>query len=627
MTAKRILIVEDEKSIRDMVAFGLRRAGYDVREAEDCREARARIVDVRPDLMLVDWMLPDMSGLELTRSLKRAKDTEEIPVIMLTARAEEQDKVGGLEGGADDYITKPFAPRGSGRRGGHRGGRGTEARRLEPPGERRRARNRVGAHGIPFAAFFHDASGAGVHPRPVARPRMGRQYLCGRAYGGCTHSAVAQGARTVSTGPVGSDGARLRLPLFRARHLTGDNLRLMASMWTFALARLAGILIAGLVVGLLVGPIWAWLLAAACLYLGWQLLNLHRLDRWLRLRSQLDPPNLGGIWGDIIGQVVRLHRRKQFHKQRLVQLYRELRRSTAALPDGVIILSSQKEIVWFNRQAARLLGLKRPVDVGLRVDNLIRSPEFVRYLHSDDFSVPIIIRPPVHADLFLALQLVPYGAGQFLLLVRDVTRQMRLEATRKDFVANASTELRTPLTVIAGYLDTLADDPSIDEAWAGPIKDMRAQAQRMNTIISDLLVLSRLESTDGEAPRDPIDVPGMLERLHRDALASADRPRQIVLELVSSDGLFGSAHELESAFTNLLVNGMKYTLADGTGRMRWWVDADGAYFSVIDSGIGIPAEHLPRLTERFYRVDAGRSRGEGGSGLGLAIVKHAVQRH
>ena len=398
-------------------------------------------------------------------------------------------------------------------------------------------------------------------------------------------------------------------------------------MWTFALARLAGILIAGLAVGLLVGPIWAWLLAVACLYLGWQLLNLHRLDRWLRLRSQLDPPNLGGIWGDIIGQVVRLHRRKQFHKQRLVQLYRELRRSTAALPDGVIILSSQNEIVWFNRQAARLLGLKRPVDIGLRVDNLIRSPEFVRYLHADDFSVPVVIRPPVHADLYLALQLVPYGAGQFLLLVRDVTRQMRLEATRKDFVANASHELRTPLTVIAGYLDTLADDPSIDEAWAGPIKDMRAQAQRMNTIISDLLELSRLESTDGEAPREPIDVPVLLKRLHRDALARSNRPRQVSLDLESEDGLYGSPQEIESAFTNVLVNGLKYTMSDGTVRMRWWTDVEGAYFSVIDNGIGIPPEHIPRLTERFYRVDPGRSRDRGGSGLGLAIVKHALQRH
>jgi two-component system phosphate regulon sensor histidine kinase PhoR len=398
-------------------------------------------------------------------------------------------------------------------------------------------------------------------------------------------------------------------------------------MWTFALARLAGILISGVLLGLLVGPIWLWVLGSACLYLGWQLLNLYRLDRWLRLRSQIDPPNLGGIWGDIIAQVVRLHRRKQFHKQRLVQLFRELRRSTAALPDGVIILSSQHEIVWFNRQAARLLGLKRPIDLGLRIDNLIRSPEFVHYLHADDFAMPLIIRPPVQADLYLALQLVPYGAGQSLLLVRDVTRQMHLEAMRKDFVANASHELRTPLTVIAGYLDTLADDSSIDSAWAGPIRDMRAQAQRMNAIIADLLELSRLESTDGEAPRDPIDVPRMLERLYRDALANLKRPRHVLLDLESTDGLFGTAHELESAFTNLLVNALKYTQSDGTVRMRWWTDEDGAYFSVIDSGIGIPAEHIPRLTERFYRVDSGRSRGQGGSGLGLSIVKHALQRH
>src|ERR1700704_5102743 len=401
----------------------------------------------------------------------------------------------------------------------------------------------------------------------------------------------------------------------------------MAAMWTFALARLAGIIGLGLCVGLLIGPIWLWILVAAVLYLGWQLLTLYRLDRWLRLRSQMDPPNLGGIWGDIVAQVVRLHRRKQFHKQRLIQLFRELRRSTAALPDGVIILSTQREIVWFNRQAARLLGLKRPMDLGLRIDNLIRSPEFVLYLHGDDFALPLIIRPPVKLDLYLALQVVPYGGGQSLLLVRDVTRQMRLEAMRKDFVANASHELRPPLTVISGYLDTMADDTSIDPAWSGPIKDMRAQAQRMNAIIADLLVLSRLESTDGEAPRDIIDVPAMLERLHRDGLASADRPRHVVLELESMDGLFGSAHELESAFTNLLVNGMKYTLAEGTVRMRWWVDAEGAYFSVIDSGIGIPAEHIPRLTERFYRVEAGRSRGQGGSGRGLAIVKHALQRH
>src|ERR1700688_4000424 len=203
----------------------------------------------------------------------------------------------------------------------------------------------------------------------------------------------------------------------------------MAAMWTFALARLAGILALGLGVGFAIGPVWVWILVASCLYLGWQLVTLYRLDRWLRLRSQIDPPDLGGIWGDIVAQVVRLHRRKQFHKQRLIQLFRELRRSTAALPDGVIILSTQREIVWFNRQAARLLGLKRPIDIGLRIDNLIRSPEFVLYLHSDDFQMPLVIRPPVQIDMFLALQMVPYGGGQSLLLVRAVNRQMPPAAT------------------------------------------------------------------------------------------------------------------------------------------------------------------------------------------------------
>src|SRR5271166_4636934 len=330
----------------------------------------------------------------------------------------------------------------------------------------------------------------------------------------------------------------------------------MAAMWTFALVRLAGILLAGVLIGLFVSPVWLWVLGAACLYLAWQLLNLYRLDRWLRLRSQVDPPMIGGVWGDIIAQIIRLHRRKQYHKQRLVQLFRELRRSTAALPDGVIILSAQSEIVWFNRQAARLLGLKRPIDIGLRVDNLIRTPEFIHYLHGDDYALPLVIRPPVQSDQYLALQVVPYGAGQSLLLVRDVTRQMRLESMRKDFVANASHELRTPLTVITGYLDALQDDPAIDPAWEGPIRDMRSQAQRMNAIIADLLELSRLEASDGDAPREPIDVPRMLERLYRDALARSERPREVLLEVDSANGLYGATHEIESAFTNLLVNGL-----------------------------------------------------------------------
>jgi two-component system phosphate regulon sensor histidine kinase PhoR len=398
-------------------------------------------------------------------------------------------------------------------------------------------------------------------------------------------------------------------------------------MWTFALVRLAGILVLGLVVGLLVHPVWLWLLLAACAYLGWQLSNLYRLDRWLRRRSQLTPPSIGGIWGDIISQVMRLHRRKRYHKQQLVQLFRELRKSTAALPDGVIILSGQREILWFNRPAGRLLGLKRPIDIGLRIDNLIRAPEFVHYLQGEDYSVPLVIRPPVQFDQYLSLQLVPYGPGQSLLLVRDVTRQMRLEEMRKDFVANASHELRTPLTVISGYLDTLADDATLDPAWESPIRDMRAQARRMNAIIADLLELSRLESTEGQAPHEPVDVPGMLARLQRDALVRVERPREVLLQVDSPLWLYGAASEIESAFTNLLVNALKYTPQDGMVRIHWRIDGEGACFTVTDTGIGIPPEHIPRLTERFYRVDPGRSRGQGGSGLGLAIVKHVLQRH
>src|SRR6202167_6781865 len=165
----------------------------------------------------------------------------------------------------------------------------------------------------------------------------------------------------------------------------------MAAMWTFALARLAGMLLLGLCLGLLIGPIWLWILGAACFYLAWQLLNLYRVDRWLRLRSQIDPPNIGGIWGDIIAQVIRLHRRKQYHKQRLVQLYRELRRSTAALPDGVIVLSSQNEILWFTRQAARLLGLRRPIDIGLRIDKMDRSPRVLRGLDIAELATAVVV--------------------------------------------------------------------------------------------------------------------------------------------------------------------------------------------------------------------------------------------
>jgi two-component system phosphate regulon sensor histidine kinase PhoR len=397
--------------------------------------------------------------------------------------------------------------------------------------------------------------------------------------------------------------------------------------WWFAAGRLLATVLVGLILGWLFGFVWVGLGVALALHLGWQLANLFRLEWWLRHRSFADPPDVGGVFGEIIAQIVRLHRRKRFHKQRFVQLMRQLQRSTAALPNGVVILNAQREIVWFNRMAARLLDLRRTADLGLRIENLLRSPQFARYLEVGDFASPIVIRTTTRDDCNLSLQMVPYGEGQQLLLISDVSRQMRLEAMRKDFVANASHELRSPLTVISGYLETLSQDPALDRDLQGPVTEMRRQAERMTAIIRDLLELSRLEETDEMLGGEPIDIAALLSMLRKDVVARPVHPGDIRIRIDSEAQLLGDEPEIHSAFSNLVDNAAKYTPAEGSIEMRWWVDDEGGHFSVTDTGMGVPPEHIPRLTERFYRVDAGRSRSTGGSGLGLAIVKHVLHRH
>jgi two-component system phosphate regulon sensor histidine kinase PhoR len=204
---------------------------------------------------------------------------------------------------------------------------------------------------------------------------------------------------------------------------------------------------------------------------------------------------------------------------------------------------------------------------------------------------------------------------------------MRLEAVRRDFVANASHELRSPLTVISGYLETLSQDPALDRDLQGPVAEMRRQAERMTAIIRDLLELSRLEETDEVVGGESLDVAALISMLRKDVMARASHPKDVRARIDSDAHLIGDEPEIHSAFSNLVDNAAKYTPPEGSIEMRWWVDDEGAHFSVTDTGMGIPAEHMPRLTERFYRVDAGRSRSTGGSGLGLAIVKHVLQRH
>lgn len=398
------------------------------------------------------------------------------------------------------------------------------------------------------------------------------------------------------------------------------------SPWSFAIARIAGALAFAVAGGLIFGRLDLWLVAVLGGYLLVQLSSLYQLHRWLRHRKEEEPPDLGGVWGDVVALVGRAYKRKNFHKRRIQQLLREFRRLTAAMPEGVVLLSQDFEIIWFNRTAAQLLGLKRKADFGMRIENLVRQPEFARYLRTAPQATPVVISYGPADDRYLALQIIPAG-DQLLMLARDITREARLEAMRKDFVANASHELRSPLTVINGYLDQLADDAGLEPVWRAPIEEMRRQAERMRLIVEDLLELSKLEASGKEAPLDPVDIGGMLTLLRTEVLGREFRPREVTLKLDSPARLLGSEAELHSIASNLITNAVKYTPEDGSVAIRWWVDAQGGHLAVTDTGIGIPEEHVPRLTERFYRVDRGRSRKSGGSGLGLSIVKHALQRH
>jgi two-component system phosphate regulon sensor histidine kinase PhoR len=400
-----------------------------------------------------------------------------------------------------------------------------------------------------------------------------------------------------------------------------------APTWSIALIKVLLTAATGWLAGMAFGQPAVGAVVALAALLLWQFINIRRLVRWVRSDNADLAPELGGAWGEAIAAILRLFRRRQFHKQRLLRLLREVRQATAAIPDGVVLLNPQADILWFNRTAGRLLTLRGRSDVGLRVDNLVRHPEFVRYLQSADYSAPVIVQASSGGEQYLSIQMVPYGAGQLLMLVRDVTREQRLEAMRKDFVANASHELRSPLTVIGGYLETLHHDPALDPQLAGPIMEMRRQAQRMTNIVQDLLELSRLEASDRAVAGAPIDVAALLAQLRQDVLARGTHPGQVRVQVESQLRLLGEEAQIHSAFANLVDNAVKYTPAEGSISIRWWADDEGGHMAVTDTGIGFGAEHLPRLTERFYRVDSARSRATGGSGLGLAIVKHVLQRH
>jgi len=378
-------------------------------------------------------------------------------------------------------------------------------------------------------------------------------------------------------------------------------------------------------VALAVGPATGWAVFAVALLalVVHHVRHLARLARWLAAPVPGRVPEGNGAWDEVLNALHKYERASVRRETLLEDALTRFRRAAQALPDGVIMLDGESRIEWSNNAAAAQLGLDPRADVGQAITNLLRAPAFIDYLAARDHGG--VVQVPIGSAIF-SLQIVPYGESQKLLLSRDVTQAERLETMRRDFVANVSHELRTPLTVLVGFLETVRElklDPQRTRDYLGM---MQEQGARMHRIIEDLLTLSMLESAPPPAA-DRVATRPLLERVRADALALSGGRHRIKLHGTPAVDLLGSDSELSSAFGNLVSNAIRYTPQDGEVRLVWLEVADGASFSVEDTGIGIAPEHLPRLTERFYRVDRSRSRETGGTGLGLAIVKHAVARH
>ncbi|NCF50844.1 phosphate regulon sensor histidine kinase PhoR [Gammaproteobacteria bacterium] len=367
-------------------------------------------------------------------------------------------------------------------------------------------------------------------------------------------------------------------------------------------------------------------LIAALLALVWQVRQLLAFDRALRT-GNFDKFRYGeGIWQRIFSRFAFERDRANRYRRENTQLLREIHKSTNAMPDGAVVLDRANQIIVCNRAAKNLAGLKRKKDRGQRVDNILRSPDLTMLLRNNDSKQSIDIASPVKDGAWLNCRVVPYGPSEKLLLLRDVTEQMTLNKMRRDFVANASHELRSPLTVIAGYLDALAEAADIPSTWAKPVRQMQEQARRMSLIVSELLELSRLEGAGKAGTDELVDVGGLLAAASHMVQGRGDMP-EILVDPQSAARLRGDRGEIESVITNLLSNAVRHTPPEGKVTLTWRATTKGADLVVSDTGEGIAAEHVPRLTERFFRVDKGRARTDGGVGLGLAIVKHVLSRH
>lgn len=401
----------------------------------------------------------------------------------------------------------------------------------------------------------------------------------------------------------------------------------MTSLFRKEIRSLIAYLLSGGLIGWLAGFPSIGLFLGALVFVIKYLWQLQRLLAWLK-QPEKEPPEAKGVWGEVFDGIYHYQRHQRSNQLNLKQILDRIQDSSQALRDGVVMIDSKGNLEWWNSAAESLLGLRLPSDLGYPLTHLLREPGFVNYYDSQDYLEPLIHTSPLNEECSLEFQITMFGENERLLLVRDVTKMQRLEVMRQDFVANVSHELRTPLTVLSGYLETFSDHAdNLPAKWRRGLTLMRQQSLRMQQLVEDLLTLSSLETSRFDAAIEPIALPRLINSIKTDALALSDGKHSLVLEIDAVLGVYGSEKELRSAFSNLVFNAVKYTPAGTEISLRWYQTAEGAYFEVKDKGQGIDPACLPHLTERFYRIDKGRSSSTGGTGLGLAIVKHVMLRH
>ena len=404
-----------------------------------------------------------------------------------------------------------------------------------------------------------------------------------------------------------------------------------SNLWEFAkqdLKLLMFFLLIASLIGLGIGYFWICIFCAFMLAFLLQLRSLYLVNDWISKRPYDAPPNLHGIWGALLFNVYRAQRQERIVQAEMVGLIDRAQSSLVALAEAVVLIDDQQLIEWWNPAAERLLGIN-PLDRGRNLLSILRQPNFIKYFNNID-QTPDGIRLQTQIDVehYVHVKMTRFGGESLLLVAYDITRVHNLEQMRKDFVDNISHELRTPLTVLSGYIETFTDQDDITPRWKRAFTQMQSQTKRMNALVNDLLLLSNLENNKKVAKNQIIEMANLMNQVFDDARAyNLDYEHTLNLDIDSHCDLIGSDVEIASAFSNLITNAIKYTPKGGIINIGWHEQGDLAYFTVQDNGIGINPKHLPRLTERFYRVDSARSRQTGGTGLGLAIVKHVLMQH